>query len=175
MGPNGNPKNSENRSESNLFAFSFNSLEDGLECTIREATFLTSGFIVFISCTESLRTEVECISKWFVNTRKGIVASHKDLWIIELVGIVWQYNNVYKFDNVLTLSKAVEQALGWVQQKIGFIEAIVVERIEINRPQLIKLIKLMNVVCSKIWNQKSKIPDYNKAIYFSSKALKSAF
>jgi hypothetical protein len=64
---------------SNLFALSFNPLEDGFISAGRKATLLASLLIVLVSCTEPLRPKVKGVSKGLVDTVEDISTSHEHL------------------------------------------------------------------------------------------------
>lgn len=69
----------EGGSGSNLFAFSLNPLEYGLEGALRKSSLLASILIILVSGAESLGSEVERITKWLMNAGQDISACHEDL------------------------------------------------------------------------------------------------
>jgi len=71
----------EKRKESNLRAFSRNSVKDGFVCAVGVAGLCASFLIILVALSESLWPEIIGIAKRLMDALEGVPASHKNLML----------------------------------------------------------------------------------------------
>lgn len=97
-------------------------VEDGLKCRITETAIFPSLYVVFKSETEPLRSKIESVPKWFVNTTERITTGHENLACRQRTKGIF-----LDISKQLALSKAVEQARGCVATNIGLVDMLAVK------------------------------------------------
>lgn len=107
--------------KSHLFTRLVNSPQDVSIRRLGEPRLLPALRVVLIASAEALRPVVKGITEGLVAAAQALPLGHEDLFPLALTNSLEHLED----RTGLTLSKAVEHALGWVAQKMGFLLGVV--------------------------------------------------